>query len=169
MDSIFEDREHVSLQNQVNSPLLRLPAELRERIYEYASARHCLNIGRLATWGQLQAQVRPDSLLSSCRQIRFEAAPFFAGRTIFSTESPKDILCALGDSIRQFTSLSICLDKLINFLQAANVHKVDLSNIQHVEIRNAIPTGTSAGPLSGILTAFVREELKGTDVEVTYA
>jgi len=49
------------LHNQIESPLLRLPAELRNRIYEYVFRVDCINFFRMETWDYNSSKdSRPD-------------------------------------------------------------------------------------------------------------
>lgn len=57
---------HSTLDNQIDSPLLRLPAELRNKIYEFALSGH-----RIGSRRQLREVA---SLRYTCRQIRSETA-----------------------------------------------------------------------------------------------
>ena len=64
-------------QNQVNSPLLRLPAELRNKIYRlvFDAATLKKDISPTSS-GRYKVALDSSRLSRVCRQIRFEAAPF---------------------------------------------------------------------------------------------
>jgi hypothetical protein len=67
--------------NQLHSPLLRLPAELRNKIYEFCCERGVLAIlfGRHRKTGDPHTQKSPGALClrATCRQIRSESVDIF--------------------------------------------------------------------------------------------
>jgi hypothetical protein len=67
---------HCTVQNQLNSPLLRLPAELRNRIYAYTfepEIHWYRKAGFARNWySWTDSEPEPTALLS-CRQVNFEA------------------------------------------------------------------------------------------------
>ncbi|KAF2831490.1 hypothetical protein CC86DRAFT_402011 [Ophiobolus disseminans] len=78
--------------NKQTSRLLRLPAELRNRIYELA-----LNQGNIQLFPGIQADSRPEdkpelALLRTCRQILSEASPIFYSINTFEFEFTFHIL-----------------------------------------------------------------------------
>ncbi|EDU46696.1 hypothetical protein PtrSN002B_003673 [Pyrenophora tritici-repentis] len=72
----MRETDRIMRENQVNSPLLRLPAELREEIFKYA-----LTDGKLVIGTQSMPVPKSHSphgvraLLYTCRQILQDAAP----------------------------------------------------------------------------------------------
>jgi hypothetical protein len=66
-----------TLHNQTNSPLLRLPSELRNRVYEYALGGDCEPFTIKASpidFPMTLLDLPALSLLRSCRQIYHETA-----------------------------------------------------------------------------------------------
>ncbi|KAH6639846.1 hypothetical protein C7974DRAFT_470275, partial [Boeremia exigua] len=76
------DHADITQRNQNNSPLLRLPAELRNRIYEFAFDAATLRRD-LSPTSAGRYFVVPDTprLTLVCRQIHFETRPFRGNRT----------------------------------------------------------------------------------------
>jgi len=83
-------------QNQRESPLLRLPAELRHRIFEYALSGHVYFIkiieARFSPFGTLETVSKAADnafvLLQVCRQIYAETALLRISLSVFSTPWP---------------------------------------------------------------------------------
>ncbi|KAJ7030762.1 hypothetical protein C8F04DRAFT_713265 [Mycena alexandri] len=98
---------------QPHSLLMKLPLELRERIYEHALGGRVVELQRVASWhnGRIwflgstchefvddshgrppvlrDADPLPTALLRACRQIYFEALPVLQHCTTFRLESPE--------------------------------------------------------------------------------
>ncbi|KAI4696813.1 uncharacterized protein J4E88_000992 [Alternaria novae-zelandiae] len=72
----YEEDED-TLQNQVDSPLLRLPGEIRNKIYAYACSR------TQAVFNNSPRARKSTAIISTCSQMRHEAhAIFFAHATL---------------------------------------------------------------------------------------
>lgn len=88
-------------ENQVHSPLLRLPAELRNRIYELAFPTTAIKVH--PAWDDPKVYPGYDgprgimALLQTCRQINAEATEFFLSTLTFDTES-----CSLHGFVKAF-------------------------------------------------------------------
>jgi hypothetical protein len=86
------DPKHSTEANQRNSPLLRLPAELRNQIYELVLRHDCLSLalGRYLNLQPIRLYPDPGSrtlaLLRVCRQDHFEAAllPYSLNTFVFT-------------------------------------------------------------------------------------
>jgi hypothetical protein len=74
-------------ENQVNSPLLRLPPELRNRIYSFVFAPRVARVIYLST--NLSYTTWPLTTLGVCRQIRFEASPILFANITFDLRAFK--------------------------------------------------------------------------------
>ncbi|KAI7476404.1 hypothetical protein KC351_g9469 [Hortaea werneckii] len=100
--------------NQENCPLLLLPPELRNRIYDFAllSDPH-LSIDGRHTFLQLPPAIFPG-LLHTCKRIEREAAPVFYGRVTFwydGTPSLLKWLHAIGERCRKLLIKIRCSQK----------------------------------------------------------
>jgi hypothetical protein len=78
--------------NQRNSPLLKLPAEVRNCIYEYAFARGSIDFMKdSASSDDSSPHTRKhqgaSALIHVCRQVRHEALPIFYTNTTFHFSS----------------------------------------------------------------------------------
>ncbi|KAI4915294.1 hypothetical protein J4E85_010419 [Alternaria conjuncta] len=72
-----KEAREVTLQNQVDSPLLRLPGEIRNKIYAYACSR------TQAVFNNSPRARKSTAIISTCSQMRHEAhAIFFAHATL---------------------------------------------------------------------------------------
>ncbi|OWY45614.1 asparagine synthetase [Alternaria alternata] len=80
------DLDSITAANQRNSPLLRLPAELRNKIYCYAfeSNEVCLTARGFYHRYFRTLRIHPMSLAQSCTQCRYEALPYFWSSTTFN-------------------------------------------------------------------------------------
>ncbi|KAF2025107.1 hypothetical protein EK21DRAFT_117109 [Setomelanomma holmii] len=67
-------REQVTLSNQTQSILLRLPGEIRDKIYHYASLEKTVLV-RSITSAKPSSAPCAFALLHTCRQIAREASP----------------------------------------------------------------------------------------------
>ncbi|KAI7284764.1 hypothetical protein KC345_g2063 [Hortaea werneckii] len=100
--------------DQENCPLLLLPPELRNRIYDFAllSDPH-LSIDGRYTLLQLPLAISPG-LLHTCKRIEREAAPIFYGRVTFwyqGTPSFLKWLHAIGERRRKLLIRVRCSQK----------------------------------------------------------
>ncbi|KAI4658705.1 uncharacterized protein J4E79_006463 [Alternaria viburni] len=75
-----ETEANITLRNQLESPLLRLPAELRNKIYTHVGLSTTIEVIVIANhmpqakdWGSAKLKVGLPGLLSTCKQIRQEA------------------------------------------------------------------------------------------------
>lgn len=80
---------HSAIRNQVASPLLRLPAELRTRIYAYAFQDNILNVNPRT--GQLDNRDCSRGLMFACRQISSESKQMCMDEISLRLPSPKNI------------------------------------------------------------------------------
>ncbi|RYN48195.1 hypothetical protein AA0118_g11914 [Alternaria tenuissima] len=82
------DIEALSRDNQLNSPLLRLPAELRNRIYHFTFDTNEVVLGPPGYWDppdfcSPRATSYPLGLAQACTQCNYEAIPYFWKTTVF--------------------------------------------------------------------------------------
>ncbi|RII13561.1 hypothetical protein CUC08_Gglean004331 [Alternaria sp. MG1] len=82
------DIEAISRDNQLNSPLLRLPAELRNRIYHFTFDTNEVVLGPPGYWDppdfcSPRATSYPLGLAQACTQCNYEAIPYFWKTTVF--------------------------------------------------------------------------------------
>ncbi|KAF1959167.1 hypothetical protein CC80DRAFT_545544 [Byssothecium circinans] len=78
---------HATIANATHSPLLRLPAELRTRIFQYAMSvpnMIILPIGQRHTYGPVDDKLPALHLPGVCRQIYSETATMAYGENCFS-------------------------------------------------------------------------------------
>ncbi|KAF1928504.1 uncharacterized protein M421DRAFT_4976 [Didymella exigua CBS 183.55] len=134
----------VTQHNAINSPLLRLPAEIRNTIYEYifdvADATTLERVLSPTSTGRYRVVLSSSRLLHVCRQTRFEARPFQTG----STYSHLDIRIE-----------SRHLPDLVNWVggpQCARVVEIgmflSLAGAIHRQIRRSTVQGSYTGPWS---------------------
>ncbi|KAH7389472.1 hypothetical protein DE146DRAFT_635192 [Phaeosphaeria sp. MPI-PUGE-AT-0046c] len=78
-------RADIAKTNQLNSPFLKLPAEIRNNIYEQICAKTIVKVPADASRGALYATSHQGAsgLLHTCRQIRHELLPTFLDCTAF--------------------------------------------------------------------------------------
>jgi len=76
--------------NQLRSPFLRLPAELRNRIYGYTLAYGTLEVPSWSQWGQLP--LLDVGLLRTCRQIHAETTMLFYSLNTFRLNNNMDLV-----------------------------------------------------------------------------
>ncbi|CAA9964039.1 hypothetical protein PTMSG1_07398 [Pyrenophora teres f. maculata] len=83
----------VTESNQLTSPLLRLPAELRNKIYEYACidttvrAHQVMNLQIYRSNAPVSKR-KPLAIISTCKQMRHEASEIFYSHTTFDLIGP---------------------------------------------------------------------------------
>ncbi|KAF2118390.1 hypothetical protein BDV96DRAFT_643637 [Lophiotrema nucula] len=100
----------IVIQNQLNSPFLRLPGEIRNQIYNELLSERVIKINRgkmhknHQQWGtrvyggqKIDHATRPApaatlALLSTCRQIYYETATTFYRSNTFSFDTEKDMM-----------------------------------------------------------------------------
>ncbi|KAF1921839.1 hypothetical protein BDU57DRAFT_545234 [Ampelomyces quisqualis] len=81
---VDNDGESITQQNQVNSPLLRLPSEIRNQIYEYVFHGVQVKVRKPGIHPRRIQRYQPAcSLLFACRQTRNEARPSFHAAATF--------------------------------------------------------------------------------------
>src|ERR1700761_5362987 len=77
-------------QNLATSPLLSLPRELRDAIYDFIFLSTRLSMGRLPVDHRIHMRIRPTprslSILGVCRQIRGEIGTSWLGKVLFNFE-----------------------------------------------------------------------------------
>ncbi|KAA8617060.1 hypothetical protein PtrSN002B_008682 [Pyrenophora tritici-repentis] len=81
LDDAYYD--HISQENQLLSPLLSLPAEMREIIYDYSIDNEVM----IYPTGIIGQKGKISALLWVCRQTRAETAKQFFSKTKFETET----------------------------------------------------------------------------------
>ena len=126
-------------QNQANSPLLQLPAELRNRIYYFIFDAATLKRDLSPTSAQHYRVVLNSShLLRVCRQTRFEAAPLQTGFTYHQL------------NIRMDNKHIPDLVKWVGQAQCAQIVRIEmflsLANAIHRMVRRASVPGRYTGP-----------------------
>ena len=90
-----------TLQNQLNSPLLRLPAEIRNKIYTYVSLSTTIKvIGVLEDLSpNCTFYLRAPGFVKSCKQIHHEATTLLYSLATFDiTNHSKGFLCNRGSN-----------------------------------------------------------------------
>ena len=68
-----------AIKNQLTSPFLKLPGEIRNKIYEYTFINIQIHIHSLSSY----SYNRSTALISACSQLRFEARTMFFARAIY--------------------------------------------------------------------------------------
>jgi hypothetical protein len=104
--------------NQRNSPLLRLPAELRNRIYELVFHNTTLCVIQLRTLSLTMPASRSSGLLHTCRQTRNEASGILFSQAIFALDSMSevDILLAKIGARRCRTIPAVSSSRYLTYL-----------------------------------------------------
>ncbi|RYN69246.1 hypothetical protein AA0117_g10939 [Alternaria alternata] len=87
-DPAARNVEAITRDNQLNSPLLRLPAELRNRIYHFTFDTNEVVLGPRSLWDPPdfwapRATPYPLGLAQTCTQCNYEALPYFWRTTVF--------------------------------------------------------------------------------------
>ncbi|CAE7194017.1 hypothetical protein PTNB73_08696 [Pyrenophora teres f. teres] len=88
-----EESIAITESNQLTSPLLRLPAELRNKIYEYACidttvrAHQVMNLQIYRSNAPVSKR-KPLAVISTCKQMRHEASEIFYSHTTFDLIGP---------------------------------------------------------------------------------
>ncbi|KAF2795811.1 hypothetical protein K505DRAFT_193235, partial [Melanomma pulvis-pyrius CBS 109.77] len=103
--------------NRKQSPLLHLPAEIRNQIFEYALGGQTWKIGVLKGVGVTNKKKHALNLLGVCRQIYAETAiiPFQA--STFKASNPRKLctwLLAISPARREAIT-TICLGDMYSF------------------------------------------------------
>jgi hypothetical protein len=115
--------------NQRNSPLLRLPAEIRNTIYELAL--HDVTTKLVLKKGQRNRKLgRSTALVHTCRQTRHEAQPMFNALTKFHMSVTIDYLadeqeeedCEL-ETVQSVKLDDWCFSFASSFLRAPDDHR----------------------------------------------
>ncbi|CAN9209252.1 unnamed protein product [Alternaria alternata] len=97
------DVEAIARDNQLNSPLLRLPAELRNRIYHFTFDTNVVVLDLPGYKNSTESYYPPGTpyplaLAQSCTQCRYEALPYFWKTTIFQLPCLHNISYLLHDT-----------------------------------------------------------------------
>ncbi|KAF9693890.1 hypothetical protein EKO04_008539 [Ascochyta lentis] len=120
----------IAKHNQLGSPLLRLPAELRNRIYKFAFDSATVERD-LSPRSTQRYRIVPNSsrLLLVCRQLRYEAFPFRKGSKYHHLTLRMDgrDLSQLVDLIGQMQCADICCIEMFMSL-ASSIHRNVKSN-----------------------------------------
>ncbi|KAI4629104.1 uncharacterized protein J4E87_003365 [Alternaria ethzedia] len=141
----------ISLTNTLTSPLLRLPAELRNKIYTYVGQSKHIHIAATITnltSFKFTAQLHLPGLLSTCQQTRSEATALVYAQTNIDT-LPGDTwywlhsksshqLCAYVTSLRiseSFADLMECeVGTRVKNSQDAKCCTLDLLRLERVHV-----------------------------------
>ncbi|KAI4629103.1 uncharacterized protein J4E87_003364 [Alternaria ethzedia] len=84
-----ETEANITLRNQLESPLLRLPAELRNKIYAYVGVATTIQVvtrpqTHAKTWKDKKLLKYPQpNLLNTCKQVRQEATSLLYKHALF--------------------------------------------------------------------------------------
>lgn len=95
--------------NQRNSPLLRLPGEIRNKIYEYTFSGTSVYARNLRP-RRKDLRPHPSLVLLTCRQIRHEATARFYNFTTFVFEQCEDVCYLVGQVGRRRASIITTID-----------------------------------------------------------
>jgi hypothetical protein len=95
-----QSSDNLPIVPQPESPLLRLPGELREQIYDFLFVSTRVTFGERSTGriGRKTLKPAPHSLalLRVCRQIYKEGKSFWLGRVLFNFENVESLLDKLS-------------------------------------------------------------------------
>lgn len=138
--------------DNANSPLLKLPAELRNRIYEALFQEHAVDLSANDLLNRIRKRFRPEKtdhpLLLVCKQVRAEARGLFFSLSTFKTPHAWQV----G---RIFRNLEPSLMQLITKIDLDNAYGARLSG----QYRHA--SGFHGLAIKAQLELFVfREEAK---------
>ncbi|KAI2479175.1 hypothetical protein Ptr902_09386 [Pyrenophora tritici-repentis] len=123
LDDAYYD--HISQENQLLSPLLSLPAEMREIIYDYSIDNEVM----IYPTGIIGQKGKISALLWVCRQTRAETAKQFFSKTKFETET-LDKLAAFAQCLEKNHRKEI---RTISLLPRAGWDLVDFIDNHHAQ------------------------------------
>ncbi|KAH6639878.1 hypothetical protein C7974DRAFT_410826 [Boeremia exigua] len=104
----IQDRDSITEANQIESPLLRLPAELRNKVYAHVSDTVTVTYSR-----SLSVKKSGNVLLSICRQVNQESRAF--------VDSPR--------------VLSMPSENIVSFMQLERLPELNPATLQTIEVR----------------------------------
>ncbi|KAF1921838.1 hypothetical protein BDU57DRAFT_563988 [Ampelomyces quisqualis] len=107
------EHERLTRLNHEDSPLLRLPAEIRNAIYELVFATSCVAI--LPAWAVAKTFVGATALLRTCRHMREDTQSLFFSATVFDLSwyryHDADAMCELPGAKHTKLIRSVRLDE----------------------------------------------------------
>lgn len=122
-----------SLRNAHDSPLLRLPAEIRNRIYEYALYVRTLRTSRS---GHIQGYHHLHALPHTCRQLKEETALLIFSLNSITFNKPVIDACALRLTAQQVGAVSrIRLKFIVRRFSACFVYWANSALIHEKEMQ----------------------------------
>ncbi|KAL6707174.1 hypothetical protein ACN47E_004721 [Coniothyrium glycines] len=89
-----EERERITEENRTRSPFLRLPAEIRNKIYKHYFEATTIRICKIPEG------LKSPGLLTVCRQVHSETTPLMFTHSTFDTTS-HDYLCYAVEQIQK--------------------------------------------------------------------
>ncbi|KAF2127148.1 hypothetical protein P153DRAFT_398514 [Dothidotthia symphoricarpi CBS 119687] len=141
------DREQITKDNQLNSPLLRLPAELRNKIYHFVFRDTTVRL-------RLRYEIGPSArcVLQVCGQTRQEALSIFYDYAIFDLThyyTLSDIVCGPDDSDRAsiqtiilsgWMAASFKFPKALSFSSSHGLHSLRCVHISADDVGTPLRT-----------------------------
>ncbi|CAN9192931.1 unnamed protein product [Alternaria alternata] len=145
------DREAITTANQLKSPLIRLPGEIRNRVY------------KLAFCGENTTR---NALLKTCKQIEHEAKPIYYSNLTLSFGKPWNLRRLING-----VELEMCA-KITSVRAHVQEASYTLGNVRYtsflpgLEYWHIYPEITSYYHRKGIVDGI--RKVMGRDVEVTF-
>jgi hypothetical protein len=159
--------------NQLNSPLLRLPGEIRNRIYEYTFSESVVVVSDgYANRSYTRKNNTPLHILATCQQIRHEATSFFWKHCTIDAQRSRylgDVKKAMGsENCARVTSLNmregavaVYIRYNLNKSRTKRFHLEDFPAVQRICVWRV-----GWGFTDEQVTGTMRFYLDGEDVEV---
>ncbi|KAF2127149.1 hypothetical protein P153DRAFT_398515 [Dothidotthia symphoricarpi CBS 119687] len=119
------DRDQITQDNQFKSPFLRLPAELRNSIYEFVFYGSAVRLVSPCAHKDRSSKVASRQFMHTCRQIRTEASTIFYAQASFD--------------LTQFIFVDESDDTLnVFFNRVGNIHKAyDCTAVQTIVLSDS--------------------------------
>ncbi|EDU50553.1 predicted protein [Pyrenophora tritici-repentis Pt-1C-BFP] len=146
LDDAYYD--HISQENQLLSPLLSLPAEMREIIYDYSIDNEVM----IYPTGIIGQKGKISALLWVCRQTRAETAKQFFSKTKFETET-LDKLAAFAQCLEKNHRKEL---RTISLLPRAGWDLVDFIDNTTLRITSAMTNNDTITTLNQANSPFLR-------------
>jgi hypothetical protein len=114
VDLLESQPRHSTELNQRNSPLLRLPAELRNQIYMFAFCNITVDVRSryendpIDNQNLIQGHRRVVGLLTTCRQLHHEALPIFYEYCTFDIFYPSALIVWMRNQHNGLRALKKC-------------------------------------------------------------
>ncbi|KAF2127147.1 hypothetical protein P153DRAFT_368483 [Dothidotthia symphoricarpi CBS 119687] len=169
-----DDLDRITQASQLNSPLLRLPAELRNKIYEYIFYDTRVSFARQVFFLPPRPYYPSHTILLACRQIWHESLPTFHRNIVLQFHCLRDLEDILTDKkyLATYTAVrtiildvSIAAKLYLRTIPGKGEFIGTLPSLKHVRItkgRNSLPD------LRAALFSTIRFHFGRRDIEVVF-